>query len=391
MLNPFIVLVATVFGQSIPNSVVDKQQEVFQRLWAEDFEWRFAELPTKGKVAEHQNPYSGHIYPDRSRGTASILRKYDKAFNGGGLPATVHEQRDTSMTAPISRTYTGRGLFGGLLLGRARSRGVPHWYGHCNGWTAATIRHAEPQTSVMRNGVQFTPADIKGLLAEIYIYNEHIVLGGQQYRMNPGTFHAIIANWLGRGGHAVAMEADPGREKWNYPIYRFATSSAQRGRNQVDVRMTIVYAKYSDREHHKSPRIEGKKHFHYALNLDDTGAIVGGYWYRGSSSIDMLWIPLQPKASGRPGNERGNPHVSVDEVLAIWRDSVPEDVRAGWLIADPAPLDRVNKVRLVANISPVQVPVQEPTEIAETADDMVVAATYEEEADAGRSNPDLSD
>jgi len=62
-----------------------------------------------------------------------------------------------------------------------RSRGLPHWYGHCNGWTPAAMRHAEPQRSVTRNGVEFTPADIKGLLAEIYIYNEHIVLGGDQY------------------------------------------------------------------------------------------------------------------------------------------------------------------------------------------------------------------
>jgi hypothetical protein len=61
------------------------------------------------------------------------------------------------------------------------------------------------------------------------------------------------------------------------------------------------------------------------------------------------------------------------------------------LVADPAPLDRVSEVRLVGNISPVQEPVKEPMETTETADDMVVAATYEEEADAARSNADLSD
>jgi hypothetical protein len=156
--------------------------------------------------------------------------------------------------------------------------------------------------------------------------------------------------------------------------------------------MNIVYAKNSDREHHKSPLVEVKKHFYYALNLDDTGAIVGGYWYRGSSRIDMLWIPLQPKASGKPGNERGNPHVDVDEVLAIWRDSVPEDVRKGWVIADPAPLDRVNEVGQIAGISPMQGPAQEAVETAETADDdMVVAATFEEEAHAAGSDSDPSD
>lgn len=179
MAYPMIVLLAGVWGQAIPDVVVDKQQEVFQRLWAEDFEWRFAELPTNGAVAKHRTPYSGYIYPDRARGTASVLRKYDKAFNGGGLPATIHEHRDTSQTGPTSRSQTRRGLLGRMFA--RRSRGVPHWYGHCNGWTAAAMRHAEPQRSVTRNGVEFTPADIKGLLAEIYIYNEHIVLGGDQY------------------------------------------------------------------------------------------------------------------------------------------------------------------------------------------------------------------
>jgi len=241
--------------------------------------------------------------------------------------------------------------------------------------------------SVTRNGVQFTPADIKGLLAEIYMYNEHTVLCGQYYAMNPGTFHAIITNWLGLGEHPVAMEADPGREKWNYPICRYATTSAKRGRNQVEVKMTVVYAKYSKREYQKSPRIEGKKYFHYKLNLDENGMIVGGYWYRGSSRIDMLWIPLQPKASGQPGNERGNPHVNVAEVLAIWRESVPKDLRMAWLVADPAPLDRVPSVGQVAKLAPIQGPLV----IMDEGDERVAAATHEEEVDTERSNPELRD
>jgi hypothetical protein len=55
---------------------------------------------------------------------------------------------------------------------------VPDWSGHCNGWTSAAIRHAEPQQSVVRNGVVFTPSDIKGLLAELYIYNDVEDLSG---------------------------------------------------------------------------------------------------------------------------------------------------------------------------------------------------------------------
>ena len=104
---------------------------------------------------------------------------------------------------------------------------TPHWHGHCNGWTAAAIRHAEPKQSVNRNGVVFTPADIKALLAEIYIYNDTQMLDGDGSYINAGTFHILLANWLGRGKHPIGMEADPGKEKWNYPIYGYSMTFAK--------------------------------------------------------------------------------------------------------------------------------------------------------------------
>ena len=62
---------------------------------------------------------------------------------------------------------------------------------------------------------------------------------------------------------------------------------------------------------------------------------------RGSSRIDMLWAPLNPVQGGKKGNELGNPYVNVKEVLAMWRDSVPQKVRKNWLNIDPPPEDRV--------------------------------------------------
>ena len=46
-----VVTLASVWGQVVPEAVVEKQDEMFQRLWAEDFEWKFNELPTDGTVA----------------------------------------------------------------------------------------------------------------------------------------------------------------------------------------------------------------------------------------------------------------------------------------------------------------------------------------------------
>lgn len=346
------VVAISAVGQSISEENRTTQDKAFQQWWATDFEWKFDELPAKGSVPEHRMPYSGYIYPDTAGGTVSALSKYDQAFNGGSYPATRHERWDTSQTEET--TQVRRGLFGRVFTVRSRPQ-VPHWYGHCNGWTSATIRHAQPQNSVVRNGVTFTPADIKGLLAELYIYNEMNVLAGSETYLDAGTFHTIITNWVGRGAHSIGMEADPGKEKWNYPIYAYATSHGRISDRQVEVKMNIAYAKDSRGEFQESPLYTNQKYFHYYLNLDEEDKIVGGNFYRDSSRIQMLWIPLRPKESRQPGHERGNPYIKVDEILSIWRDSVPKETRNKWLVVDQPEADRVKEIpEGLASLVPLQ-------------------------------------
>jgi hypothetical protein len=317
-------------------------------------------------VAQYRLPYSGYIYPDRNGGTVASMQKYDQAFHSGQFPATAWEQWDNSAyDKPIAQRS---GLFGRRTT---TVRQTPHWHGHCNGWAAAAIRHAEPQQSVTRNGVVFTPADIKGLLAEIYIYNEILHLASGSYQMNPGLLHAVITNWLGRGSHPLGMDSDPGRERWNYPIYGYAISSVRRSEREVEVKMNIAYAKDSNGEFQESPRYQRTKYFHYLLYLDGEGHIVGGSFYNDSSRIALVWMPLRPKAGRQPGNERGNPHLDIDRVLAIWRDSVSEEIRRKWPIVDPPVEDRILDVDLLTGLIPVQDPygTSRPVELADVASD----------------------
>ena len=336
-------------GASIPQRAIEKQNEVFLRLWGTEFEWKFDQLPANGTIPNYRLPYSGYIYPDKSGGTSSALRKYDMAYNRGRMAAVGYEQRDT--TSFKKPTEQRAGLFG------IRTRTVmetPNWHGHCNGWTAATMRHAEPQTSVRMNGVTFTPADIKALLAEIYIYNDIEHLAGVDWPMNAGLLHVILANWLGRGAHPVGVEAMPGPEKWNYPIYSYASDSVKRSARQVEVKLNIAYAKDSNGEYQQSPHIRRIRSFHYMLDLNARGEIIGGSFFRDSGAIDMLWIPMRPKQGGAKGNEPGNPYVDVDKVLAIWRASVPEEERKQWLVIDPAEPDRVAEIPEVESLVPIQ-------------------------------------
>jgi hypothetical protein len=331
-----IVITATEYGASIPRQDAAQQEKVFQQCWGTEFNWKFEELPEKGSVRRHQMPYSGYIYPDNGGGTTRILRKYDSAFNRGRRSATSFEAWDT-------KAYKGKVKVRGPIFGMVwgSRTGVPEWSGHCNGWAAASIRHAEPQRSVNRNGVVFTPADIKGLLAEIYIYNEVEDLSGTGTVVNAGLLHTVVTNWVGRGRHAIAMESDPSEEKWNYPIYAFNTDSARRSSRSVEVKMNLGYLKDTDSgEFQESPKILRMKYFHYMLTLNSNGEIIGGRFYPDSAVIDMLWVPMQPKQGRQPGNEAGNPYLSVREVLAIWRDSVPDDLRQKWVVVDPTREDR---------------------------------------------------
>jgi hypothetical protein len=328
--------------------VVEKQDRVFSQFWGTDFVWKFDDLPTTGTVPNFRVPYSGYIYPDRGGGTSDVLRKYDLAFHGGRSLAVGFEQWDTTA---FKKATPRKGPFG-MTWGTKME--TPNWHGHCNGWAAATIRHAEPQTSVKRNGVVFTPADIKALLAEVYMYNDVDHLAGVDSKLDAGNFHAIITNWLGRGAHPIGMESDPSEEKWNYPIYAFSSSSVKRSDRRVEVKLNLAYIKDSNGEYQESPHIRRVKSFHYDLFLNSAGQIVGGNFYNDSAIIDMLWLPLRPKQGRQKGNESGNPYVDVNQVLAIWRASASPEEREKWLIIDPPKEDRVYNIADVKTLIPLQ-------------------------------------
>ncbi|HJN11981.1 MAG TPA: hypothetical protein QF564_25065 [Pirellulaceae bacterium] len=344
-----VSVLLTSIGQAgaIKKSEIEYQTQNFRQWWDTELQLQFSELPTSGKVPNFRVPYSGHDYPDRGGGTINALRGYDRAFHQGRPLATEWEREDTGQNGRQRRPewVPGAGFFRNLRAGIGpRESDVPGWYGHCNGWTAAAIRHAAPEHSVRKNGVLFSPADIKGLLAEIYMYSDSEFLGGEDFAINPALMHIVVTNWLGRGSHPVAIETTLGEEKWNYPAYAYATTFAERDSHTIEVKMNIAYSLSTRQEFNISQHIKRIKYFHYELKLDDDGKIVGGEYYRDSSRLDMLWIPMHPAQGGEEGNERGNPHVDVKEVLALWRSSVSQELRSKWFNIDPTDEDRIAPV-----------------------------------------------
>jgi len=338
---------------AIKQEEVEYQGQTFETWWEVKLQRKLAELPTAGQVPDYRIPYSGHDYPDRAggvdarqRGKLSPLGKYDVAFHKGRGLAVVFERRDIT----TNHREGGRGgrLFGGRgdrlenldrqvsFVDRFRARRSVGWYGHCNGWTAASIRHAEPQKAVVRNGVTFTPADIKGLLAELYMYSDTEFLGGVDPACNPATLHITLTNWLGRGDHPVGMDTAVGKVVINYPIYAYKATVTKRSANAHEVKMQITYAVNTGVEQDRSPKLKKTMGFHYLLTLNEAGEITGGQYYGDSSRVDMLWTPLNPTQGGGKGNELGNRHLDVKEILSIWRDSVPQELHEKWLNIDPS-------------------------------------------------------
>jgi hypothetical protein len=131
------------------------------------------------------------------------------------------------------------------------------------------------------------------------------------------------------------MESALGEVVFNYPIYAYKTTVTDRSERQKEVTMEVTYAYNSNREVDKSPRIAKTMQFHYLLDLDEKGDIVGGTYLSDSRQIDMLWVPLNPPQGGRTGNERGSPYIDVKQVMALWKASVPEDLQDKWLNIDP--------------------------------------------------------
>jgi hypothetical protein len=279
------------------------------------------------------------------------LEKYDRALNGGDMKATKWEAANHSLP-----------------------RGHPdaEWAGHCNGWSAAASRHKEPFKNVTRNGVTFEPQDVKALLAEIYMSAKFLFLGGARCEesslsggpssrpdptvmgacedVNPGSFHAAIANWIGKKKYALVIDEQVSRQVWNYPLYAYSSTiqpitqaealnriGASQGTyvfnrdaaKFVGVTTQLSYAKGlgSEPQGNSAPTHERGTHVvSYVLELNAADEIIGGEWAEGSqrSHPDFIWVPLEPViATGT--RDYGNPHLNPDEVIKIWAESVGLD------------------------------------------------------------------
>lgn len=341
---------------------IQKNSNFYYRIWDDTFTRKLDDLPANGEVSDDRKPYSGGYYAENDGGTNVImsggkspLGKFDEAFNDN-LPKAVTWEREKHASGPA-------------------------WAGHCNGFAAGAQRHPkEPFKNVTKNGVVFTPQDIKALIAEIYMNADYEFLGGNRCEkdrnafaspdgridktrmdecedINPGTLHVAIANWIGKAKHTLVMDYNSDLEVWNYPLYKYdvltkTDVSAADARNLVSgVRTDYVFNPAATRFVHLQTRLtyaEATRQeiigqlfpktmdLSYVLELNGAGEILGGEWAGAQSQKnhpDFLWVALEPL---EPNGTRfmGNPFLKSDEVIKLWAeaagfspDSAPKGIR----------------------------------------------------------------
>jgi hypothetical protein len=251
--------------------------------------------------------------------------------------------------------------------------GVQSWFGICQGWTGSAIAEKAPQKPItvrkyVRDGktylqrcttsttgcVSFSPGDLTGLMAEAYAaadarfigyrcdtstvnfkYDKNGRITQPNCRSNAGTLFLTATNFIKRAGRSFAVNAVNNDEVWNQPAYQYAitqykTVTKTEATKAVDpaetrdypwntaavgfrrVTMKLDWAVETNPTANTAPPlVSAGKTYDFILELDATGAVVGGEWIGASKTehIPFFWAPVAAGAEV--------PYLSPDYVRAL--------------------------------------------------------------------------
>jgi subtilisin-like proprotein convertase family protein len=240
--------------------------------------------------------------------------------------------------------------------------GVETWWGLCHAWVPAAILQEEPLNPVTENGVRFEVSDIKALLIAVHDPSSAKMLGGRcndkevkkdektgrilasQCRdLNAGTYHVIMANYLGMQKRAIAEDRTYDYQVWNQPIRGWkvdsikeitkadaikllklpATTTAYAYNTSAkkfwEVRATTSYITESQASTENFAdsvdNFTRTDQYHYVLELDGYGKIIGGEWTAETQTNypDFLWLPTAAQG--------GYPYIDSSKVMDLLKKS----------------------------------------------------------------------
>ena len=304
----------------------------------------------------------------------------------------------------------------GYCKKRCNRGGVETWWGLCHAWVPAAMLEEEPQHAVEHEGQRFEISDIKALLIEKYNRSHAYMIGGRcnerevdrddQGRItdeecrdtNAGSYHVVMANFLGMMKRSVAEDRTYNYEVWNQPIIEWKVNemkelTEQEAITELGMGPDVTAYPYND-EAKKWFRVKATSHYiteshasteaytdtistytrqdnyDYILELDEDGKINGGEWLGSSrtSHPDFLWLPT--------GAGGGNPNISLDKVRMLLEKSRGP-------IVDPTVPGNSSDLLTYDNPFEFQIPDNNPNGVSSTIDvtDNVTVGTVAVEVD----------
>lgn len=236
---------------------------------------------------------------------------------------------------------------------------VEGWMGLCHGWAAASMVLPNPVKRVQivdvtgKHTIPFYPSDIKGLGTALFAkgsFSTKFVGGRCDVKEpkkdsngrvidpecndnNPGTWHQVVVNQMGKSKRSFVLDATFDYQVWNQPAISyqyeyfnpktkkvarelkdavikisdyekdlFKKYRSKKAEYVVGIHMDFTYAVEnwpSDEEN--QPTADRKVKYIYDLELDSEMNIIGGEWYN-TNHPDFLWVPAVGVKVYTPGD-----------------------------------------------------------------------------------------
>ena len=232
-------------------------------LFSSVLEKQASALPDSGEASTI--PWAGNYwptyrdsinYPWAGAGSDAPSTKYGKAFGVTGVEDAISSFRGIDSTN--GKTCTDDSGCDATLTevcakrtGQTSGKCVQSWMGICHAWTPASILLPEPKHDVTLNGVTFHVQDIKALATLVHdnVTNKFVSLrcdkndskGEIHYDdagrvvdsdrecrdTNPGTFHILLANYLGKNHQSFIEDRTFDYQVWNQPLRGYKVNAKQ--------------------------------------------------------------------------------------------------------------------------------------------------------------------
>jgi transglutaminase elicitor len=194
------------------------------------------------------------------------------------------------------------------------------WYGHCNGWAAASISEPEPTHIVHAHGVPFGIGEIKGLITACHQFDPVDYFAGARHDSGATTatdlraldFHRALLHYLVARHQGLVFNTSNKSDVWSYPADQVTMNGVSYG---PDPRYTYVTTTLTFPDDAVNPDFTGEKRFsrtytYWVFGTDPTTESgTSAAWWSGDSADDhpqFVWHPAYPRAYW-PGWQAPNP------------------------------------------------------------------------------------